>query len=151
MCIRKKGHKLAADGRTRLARRYSVVMGDLVASLGGLEHATEPQISLCRRAASLQCACEADEARMAAGEAVNLELYTRATGLLRRILVSLGVQPVDKMRRTHVTIAAHQRRARIPAPERSDQLHVRQTAVDRLRERGEQAAAREQAKQAETA
>lgn len=142
MCIRKNGHKLTADGRTRWARRYSVILSDLIASLGGVENATEAQISLARRAAALQCSCEADEARMAGGEAVNAELYTRAANSLRRLLLSLGLKPKDSSR-PMVTIAAHQRRARIPAPERCDQLHVRQTAVDRLRERGEQATARE--------
>jgi hypothetical protein len=50
------------------------------------------KLSLCRRAAALEVACEALEARMSAGEAVSLDEYGRAASHLRRILETLGIE-----------------------------------------------------------
>jgi phage terminase small subunit len=119
--------------------------------LGGAEGLSQAQQQLIRRIVTLEVQLEVAEGRMVSGDMTpaDLNAYATATNSLHRLLRSLGLKPSGPSRPS-VTIAAHQRRARIPAPERCDQLHVRQSAVDRLRERGEQAA-REQAKQAEAA
>jgi hypothetical protein len=66
--------------------------------IGGAETASEAQISLCRRAATIEVQLEAMEGQLSLGNdaAVDLDLYNRLAGNLRRILESLGLRRVAR-------------------------------------------------------
>jgi hypothetical protein len=89
------GRKLffeGADPNSEFSRRFRDLAGHHVADLGGAGALSAAKLSLCRRAAALEVACEALEARMSAGEEVDLDSYGRAASHLRRILESLGLE-----------------------------------------------------------
>jgi hypothetical protein len=81
-----------ADPNSEFSRRFRDLAGHHVADLGGTGALSAAKLSLCRRAAALEVACEALEARMSAGEEVDLDGYGRAASHLRRILESLGLE-----------------------------------------------------------
>jgi hypothetical protein len=58
----------------------------------GRDVLSEAQLSLIRRAASLECELEKLDAAMSLGEAVNLNEYGRATSHLRRLFEVLGIE-----------------------------------------------------------
>jgi hypothetical protein len=89
------GRKLffeGADPNSEFSRRFRDLAGHHVADLGGTGALSAAKLSLCRRAAALEVACEALEARMSAGEEVDLDSYGRAASHLRRILETLGIE-----------------------------------------------------------
>jgi len=89
------GRKLffeGADPNSEFSRRFRDLAGHHVADLGGTGALSAAKLSLCRRAAALEVQCEALEARMSAGEEVDLDRYGRAASHLRRILETLGIE-----------------------------------------------------------
>ena len=80
------------DGRSREARRYRDVYAGLVAHLGGEDHASETKRHLAKRAAALIVWCEVEEAKLATGEMLDVQVYTTAVNALRRLLVDLGLE-----------------------------------------------------------
>ena len=61
--------------------------------MGGSERMSEAQLSLIRRAATLEVELERLEGRLATGdEDVSLDAYQRAANSLRRLLESLGLE-----------------------------------------------------------
>jgi hypothetical protein len=66
--------------------------------LGGNEVLTEAQMSLIRRAATIEVELEGMEAKLSEGEQVNLDAYGRISGQLRRILETLGIGRVKRDR-----------------------------------------------------
>src|SRR4051794_8381455 len=75
------GRKLffeGADPNSEFSRRFRDLAGHHVADLGGTGALSAAKLSLCRRAAALEVACEALETRMSAGEEVDLDSYGRA-------------------------------------------------------------------------
>jgi hypothetical protein len=50
------------------------------------------RVCLCRRAATLEVNLEQIEAHMSEGQGVDLDVYNRLAGNLRRILETLGLQ-----------------------------------------------------------
>ena len=87
---------LGGDGRGAWVRRWKDVIELHVADCGGQEHMSEAQLSLARRAATLSIQLEQFEAAMSEGKEVDLDLYARVAGHLRRILESLGLKRVAK-------------------------------------------------------
>lgn len=84
------------DGRGAWVRRWR----DL-AELHELDHGdtaalSEGQKSLCRRAATLEVNLEQLEAQMSEGQGVDLDVYNRLAGNLRRILETLGLKRIAK-------------------------------------------------------
>jgi hypothetical protein len=69
-----------ADGRSAWARRWRDIVLLHTADLGGYETLSEAQISLCKRAATLETQLESWEGQMSTGQPVDIELY----GGLRR-------------------------------------------------------------------
>ena len=59
---------------------------------GGASVLSEGQKSLCRRAATLEVNLEQLEAAMSSGQGVDLDVYNRLSGNLRRILETLGLE-----------------------------------------------------------
>lgn len=82
-----------ADGRSREARRFRDVFGDMLGHLGGDDRVSEPRRHLAKRATALIVWCETVEARLAAGEELDVAPYTTAINSLRRLLTDLGLDP----------------------------------------------------------
>lgn len=82
------------DGRSALARRYRDLVGQFTSDVGG--NPAEAQKQVIRRAASLSVWCEAVEARLAAGEDIDIGPYTTACNSVRRLLLDIGLQRVAR-------------------------------------------------------
>ena len=74
------------DARSAWARRWADLIVAHVNDLGGLEMISEAQLSICRRASAMECELEAMEARMSAGQTVDIDQYGRLSGRLCRLL-----------------------------------------------------------------
>jgi hypothetical protein len=87
------------DPLSAWGRRYRDLVADHASDLGGAEHLSAAQCSLVRRCAALEVELERMEARLSAGETVNLDLFSRLLGHLSRTLEKLGLdrrpRPVD--------------------------------------------------------
>lgn len=82
------------DGRSPWVRRAKEVIGDLVADRGGADLCSAAEHSLIRRSAVLTSELERLETKFAlAGQAdtADLDLYLRACVVLRRLLVTVGI------------------------------------------------------------
>ncbi|WP_342235231.1 hypothetical protein [Inquilinus sp. OTU3971] len=93
------------DGRTMAVRRYKSACDGLIAQLGG-----NPSVSdtmLVRRCASLMSYCEAQDARQAAGEDIDISHYARAALTLGTMLKALGLAIHSKSPRRSDVIDAH--------------------------------------------
>lgn len=84
-----------ADGRSREARRFRDVFADMLVHLGG-DNTSEPRRHLAKRATALIVWCETVEARLAAGEELDVAPYTTAINSLRRLLSDLGLDPTAR-------------------------------------------------------
>jgi hypothetical protein len=84
---------IGGDGRGAWTRRWKDMNEAHVADLGGPEGLSEAQLSLCRRCAALEVQLEQMEAKMSEGDVtVDMDLYGRLAGHLRRILETLGIE-----------------------------------------------------------
>jgi hypothetical protein len=81
-----------ADGRSAWARRWNDLVLRHAADLGGYETLSEAQISICKRAAAIECQLESLEAKMSASEAIDLAVYARLTGVLCRLFELVGIK-----------------------------------------------------------
>jgi hypothetical protein len=92
------GRKLLnnADPNSAWSRRYRDLMVGHISDLGGKDILSAAQLSLCRRAAAMECECELMEAKLSNGVEIDLDRFTRTASHLRRILESLGLQRVAK-------------------------------------------------------
>jgi hypothetical protein len=88
------GRKLFIEGDPNSAwsRRFRDLAGHHVADLGGTGALSAAKLSLCRRAAALECQLEAMEGTLSAGGTVDLDGFGRACSHLRRILETLGIE-----------------------------------------------------------
>jgi hypothetical protein len=99
-----------SDGRSLWGRRFRDLLHLHCDDLGGVSALSECQLSLLRRTATLEIALEQMEGDLAEGREVNLDLYGRLSGHLRRLVETAGVRRVKK---DHVpTIHAYVRRER---------------------------------------
>jgi len=79
------------DGNSAWSRRYRDLIVGHVSDLGGRDMLSEAQLSLIKRASTLELELEQAEGRLSKGEQIDLDCYGRAASHLRRILESLGV------------------------------------------------------------
>jgi hypothetical protein len=85
------------DGRSLWGRRYREIVAAHVADMGQpAEALSEAQRSLIRRASTFEIELERLEGRLSQGEAIDLDLYSRVSGQLRRVLETIGIQRVAK-------------------------------------------------------
>lgn len=84
------------DGNSPWARRQRDLLALHIADLGTEERLSENQLSLCRRAATLETELEMLEGQLSLGKVADLDLYNRLSGNLRRILESLGLERKSK-------------------------------------------------------
>lgn len=64
---------------------------------------SEAQLSLIRRSSTIEIELESMEGRLSRGEDVDLDLFNRAAGNLRRLLETLGIQRSKR----DVTLSLH--------------------------------------------
>jgi hypothetical protein len=74
------------------SRRFRDLILGHISDLGGRSILSEAQIALIKRAAALEVELELMEGRLSQGEEVDLDVFGRATGNLRRVLESLGLE-----------------------------------------------------------
>jgi hypothetical protein len=84
------------DGNSPWARRQRDLLALHIVDLGGEERLSENQLSLCRRAATLETELEMLEGQLSLGKVADLDLYNRLSGNLRRILESIGLERVAR-------------------------------------------------------
>jgi hypothetical protein len=84
------------DGNSPWARRQRDLLALHIADLGDEERLSENQLSLCRRAATLETELEMLEGQLSLGKVADLDLYNRLSGNLRRILESIGIERVAR-------------------------------------------------------
>ena len=87
------------DGRSAWVRRCKDIIEQHISDLGGYDNTSAAERSLVRRAAVLTTELERLESRFASvGEATaaDLDLYTRASGNLRRLLETIGLKRVPR-------------------------------------------------------
>lgn len=82
----------AIDGRSREARRFRDVLGEIVSDLGGPDTLSEGQRQMARRAAMLSVQCEVMEGHAVAGKAIDLETFGKLTDRLGRAFQRLGLK-----------------------------------------------------------
>jgi len=94
------------------ARRLTDLIDLHLSDLGGLDVTSEAERSIARRACVLEIELERLEARFAVGEAQGdeIDLYSRMTNTLCRLLESLGLQ----RRAKDVTTSLHEYIASLP-------------------------------------
>ncbi len=80
------------DGRTLAARRYRDLFHSFVSDLGGMDAASEAQLQLARRCATMSCQAELMEIEFISGDDYDLEQYLRLVGTLSRALARLGIE-----------------------------------------------------------
>lgn len=83
---------IVGDGNSPWYRRWKDLLALHVEDLGGEALLSEAQISLCRRAATLEVELERIEGQLSLGNDADLDAYNRHAGGLRRILETLGIQ-----------------------------------------------------------
>lgn len=87
---------IAGDERGVWARRRHDIIAAHISDLGGPETLSEALLSLCRMSATIRVEMELMEARLSHSESVDLDLYNRLAGNLRRCLESIGLKRVAK-------------------------------------------------------
>jgi hypothetical protein len=92
------GKQLHVDrpGDNKWARRFADVLGEIVSDLGGLDHLSEGQRQLARRAATLSIEAEKAEGRAVKGEPFDIESYCALTSALIRTFARLGLKRVAR-------------------------------------------------------
>ncbi len=83
------------DNRTVWCRRFRDLIGAHIADLGGPEQVSEAERSIVRRISTLTCELESLEALFSAqGQASErqLDLYSRVSSTVRRLLESIGIR-----------------------------------------------------------
>jgi hypothetical protein len=84
------------DARTSWAKRWADLILAHANDLGGLDLLSEAQISICRRAAAIECELESMEGRMSASQPIDIAVYARLTGVLCRLLELVGIRRLTK-------------------------------------------------------
>jgi hypothetical protein len=82
----------ALDKRTRAFKRYRVIVGAVLSDMGGAESVSEIQHQLVAKFATLALQLESMEAAAIEGNEIDLDLFGRCAGHLRRIAEALGLK-----------------------------------------------------------
>jgi hypothetical protein len=84
------------DGRYRIAKRFRQVVAALVADAGGADRCAEARRQLIRRFGAVCVLAEDLEARLAAGEEVNVERHALLCSTLCRLAARIGINRVPR-------------------------------------------------------
>jgi hypothetical protein len=79
------------DGRTKSAQLARRLRDALVEDLGGENYVTTARATLVQRAATLHAVLEHQEATWLKGGRIDVAIYANASGELRRLLCTLGL------------------------------------------------------------
>jgi hypothetical protein len=82
----------ALDKRTRPFKRYETIRGAVLADMGGEENTSEVQRQLISKFATLALQLETLESAAIEGNKIDLDLFGRCAGHLRRIAETLGLR-----------------------------------------------------------
>jgi hypothetical protein len=87
------GRALFIDGNpnTAWSRRYHDIVIGHISDQGGREMLSEARMAIIKRAAAMECALEEMEARFSRGDPVDIDVYGRAGGHLRRLFETVGL------------------------------------------------------------
>lgn len=80
------------DGRSLVARRYRDVIAAIVVDQGGADHLSEARLQLIRRFAAAAVLAEQMEAKLARGEAIDLQDHALLSSTLVRIAQRIGIE-----------------------------------------------------------
>jgi hypothetical protein len=80
------------DPNSAWSRRYHDLVVRHIGDLGGRDMLSEAQLSLIRRATSIECELERLDAMLSTGAEVDLDAYGRASSHLRRLFETLGIE-----------------------------------------------------------
>jgi hypothetical protein len=103
-----------ADARSAWGRRFRDLLFLHCEDLGGAENLSECQLSLIRRMATLEIELEKLEGNLAEGRTIDLDVYGRVSGHLRRIVETLGVHRVKRDPTPNLHTYVNQRKAVSP-------------------------------------
>ena len=79
------------DGRSLVARRYRDITSAVIADQGGLARMSEARQQLIRRFAAAAVIAEQMEAKLANGEAVNIQEHALLSSTLTRLASRIGI------------------------------------------------------------
>jgi hypothetical protein len=82
------------DGRSSAGRRFRDILDEIHSDLGGIDHLSEGQRQLCRRAVTLSMTAEGMEAHAVTGQPFDVDLYGQLTDRLGRCFQRLGLERV---------------------------------------------------------
>jgi hypothetical protein len=80
------------------SRRYHDLVVRHVEDLGGYDLMSEAQLSMIRRAAAIECELERLDGLLSNGIEINLDMYSRCAGHLRRMFETLGIERLDRLK-----------------------------------------------------
>jgi hypothetical protein len=80
------------DGQSPWARRWRDLVELHAADIGPAQSLSEAQLSLIRRVSTLEIEMERMEGQLSQGGDADLDIYMRASGHLRRLLETLGIE-----------------------------------------------------------
>jgi hypothetical protein len=84
------------DKRTKTYKRYESIRRSVLSDRGGEQNVSEVQRQLISKFATLALQLELQEAAALAGEPIDVDLFGRCAGHLRRLAESLGVDRVPR-------------------------------------------------------
>jgi len=79
------------DGRTLIARRYRDIASAIAADQAGADRLSEARLQLVRRFAAAACIAEGMEARLAAGEEIDIAQHALLCSSLVRLVQRIGI------------------------------------------------------------
>ncbi len=80
------------DGRSATARRYRDIVAAILSDQGGADLCSESRVQLVRRFAAQAVQAEAMEARLARGEAIDLQEHALISSTLVRLASRIGIE-----------------------------------------------------------
>jgi hypothetical protein len=84
------------DQRTATYRRYRDLIDAILGDQGGVEHCSESRKQLVRRFASISVICEQAEAKLVAGEQIDVQEHALLCSTLTRLVSRLGIDRIAK-------------------------------------------------------
>lgn len=85
-----------ADGRTLIARRFYDVCQAIIADQAGLARCSEARLQLIRRFSAAAVMAESMEARLAAGERIDVAAHAQLSSTLVRLASRIGIDRRSK-------------------------------------------------------
>jgi hypothetical protein len=101
------------DQRSAEARRYRDIVTAVLSDQGGLEACAEARLQLIRRLAAAAVIAEQAEARMAAGETINVMEHAQLTSSMVRVAQRIGINRRSK--NVTPTVADYLEAAAVPS------------------------------------